>query len=761
MSIRQVNISNNISTSSYVNPSKVPLSSPHSIEAKLVPDKIAKYTTANLQAYSNISFKASLPQHLGQGARYLGDGQTKFTLTAPDAEKVLLTIYSGDIDDEDDVSIQRVFLDKNNDTFEAIVDETLPGDKYSYSVMKKDGSFVEVYDPRADYLPYDVDGYQPSSGLAEIIDHSSFEWSDEEWIAKRSSSNTNHVGWGIPNNTVVESIHVGLLGGFKEAKKEIDKINEIGIANAVRVMPVGEFYGDKNWGYDEVAKFAVENSYGRPEDFKEFVDYAHEKGISVILDVVPNHFGPYGSVVHELMPTFDENGEETPWGKKLEFRGDSGKYMRSYMTDMLMNWAVNYHVDGFRFDATHFMNSDHAVQEMIRDLRSHKETKDLILYPEDMRIARTMANSNLEKNVSGKNWGFSAMTTFDFYKSLLANVTKTKKHDFSPNLAQLEHVFKNVIEKSHEEIMQGDMAADESYRRKCKENLSLPGQNADNFIINISNHDEIGNEAGGKRNLVNILSSELKMIDRFGGDWKKAQYFTFEMIKNYVKKGNVLSEATQKSMGCHNPISQSKFDYEFHKAYETNKLILGAMMVHPSPKEFFMGDERGELAPLKFFTDSPDATHYKNLADEKGYKPDKTAFAESMMNQKNYNASWINEGMQNFSKDFAELLKSHHAFRTAELNKIRTFAHTSSDILEVKRFDDYNNEIIAVINLSSTPKTKFNLITPSTKKLRELVNSNDSRYNGNGQYNNKWKESISSDDVIIPPNGIVVFETVK
>lgn len=767
MNIKRVDNQNNILGNNVLKNKNVFLN--NNISNTFSVKTFAPIKPANFQAYYNISFKASMQEHLGQGARYLGNGNTRFTITAPFAERIMITVFSGDIEKKTDISVQRQFLDKKGDKFESVLNNTKPGDEYSYTVVKKDGSIMNLYDPRADFLPNDIDDYKPTSNLAEIIDHSSFKWSDDKWMQNRVSSNKNKVGWGLPEQTIIESVHMGLLGGFKEAKKEIDKIAESGVATAVRVMPIGEFYGKNNWGYDEVAKFAVENGYGRPEDFKDFVNYAHSKGINVILDVVPNHFGPFGSIVQELMPIYSE-GEKTPWGAyRLEFSGEKGKYMRSYMTDMLMNWAVNYHVDGFRFDATHFVESDTAMQDIIKDLRSHKETKELLLYPEDLRIARKMANSNSPKEVSDNNWGFNAMTTFDFYKSLIANITGFEKHGCQPDLSQLEHIYKNVVIKSHEQTILDENKADPGYIEKCRRQLNfLLPQSADNFIVNISNNDEIGNEAGGKRNLLNILSSNLKLVDRCGGDWKQSQALIFEMTKYYVKNGACLPEDIQRKYNCKNHVSNEQFDLEFKKAYEINKLLLGALFMHPSPKEFFMGDDRGELAPLKFFCEMPASAvdpnthiHYlKYMEDEKGYPANETAFNESKMNQEAYNAKWINEGTQNFSKDFAKLIKTSPVFHNSDLKNQSTYAHNNSNILEIKRFNE-SGEVIAVVNLSSSPQYHFQLRTTTPQELKEILNSNDTRYNGNGEYNNKWKKSIYSNELTIPPNGIVVFEPAR
>ena len=742
--------------------SKIILCAPYNKSANANMDKqnrvaISKQPSINIENFkfpSNISFRSAMREHIGQGARYLGDNKTKFTLTSSYADKVSVKI----IDEKSDFTKARIeYLDKMPDgKYSKIIENTKPGDKYIYQITKNDGSIKELYDPRADYLPYDILDYTPKSNYAEIIDHSKYKWTDAKWMNSRVSSNNKHSGWGIPQDTIIEVLHIGVLGGFKNAKNELDKIAEAGIANAVRIMPVGEFYGKNNWGYDESAKFAVENSYGTPDEFKDFVNHAHEKGIKVIVDAILNHFGPYGSNIHEYMSAFQED-KNTPWGKTLDFQGKDGKKMASYMTDMLMNWAVNYHVDGFRLDATHCIYPNSVVQDIMKELRSHNETKDLIIFPEDMRISRVMANSNLPKQISEQNWGYNGQTTFDFYKSLLSNVTKNRIYNIYPNAYQFEQIFKNVILDSHEDCVLRDNNADQTYKKLCQNNLSLPKQNADNFIISVSNADEIGNDAGGKRNILNILASRLNLYYRFEGDWRNAQRFIFDMIKNYTKNGSCLDEETQKLYGCKIPIDNELFLRELKKSFDLNKLILGTMLMHPSPKEFFMGDERGELAPFKFFCEMPknEIADKEALTEQKGYAPDEKAFDESKIGQKEYSLDWIQEGTYKFFTDFADILKKLPVFKTCELNKMATYSYPDKEILEVKRYDDNNNEVIAVINFSDIPRHNFELNTTIRQELKEILNSNSLKYNGNGRYENG--EHQSSKSITIPPRGIVVF----
>lgn len=714
----------------------------------------------------HISFGAKMSEHLGQGARYQKQEGTKFRLTAPLAVSADVFVVKQD----DFENPQKYSLEKYGDTFETIVKNVAAGDKYKYKITDTDGNEQVSYDPRADYLPNDIGGFRKNSDWAEVIDHSDFKWEDDEWLKKRNSSALATDSWQLPQDMITEDIHIGLLGGFKGAKKEIDKIAKTQVANTVRMMPVGEFYGNINWGYDEVAKFAVENAYGTPDDFKDFVNHAHKKGIRVILDIVPNHFGPFGNVVDKFIPIYNKD-KFSPWGGNiLEYNGQEGKYARSYITDMMMNWAVNYHVDGFRMDATQQMDSDEGLREILSELRSHEETRDLIIYPEDMRISRALANSKLPKEINEFNFGFDGITTFDFYKSICSLATKNNVHDFSPNTYVLEGIYKRGVSWTNEESCVNNPDIDKGFRDYCAELIKKPMLSANNMIVDISNQDEIGNDAGGKRNIVNILASRTDLYSRFDGDWKQAQRMIFDMIKSYAKSGRVLDEEVQKEQyDCKRPITNEEFDTELHQSFELSKIMLGALFMHPGAKEFFMGEDRGELAPFKFFCNKPrwaknpwtNQRYIDEIADEKGYRTDKTAFNESKISKGRYSVPWIKGGTTRLAQDLKSVLNDSPAMKNRSFENIATYSYPDMEVLEVKYYDEFNNETIAVMNFSPNAYKKFRLNTTSDIKIKEILNSNAKKYSGRGEYTNKRAKNLRSNRVTIPPYSIIIFEKIS
>ena len=257
------------------------------------------------------------------GAEYLGDGQTRFTLWAPAAERVWVDLENGD-----ETPMQR----GEEGVFSATVPAE-PGARYRYRVDDE----VGVPDPASRYQPEDVHG--PS----QVVDPESFEWRDEDWRGRP---------W---EETVLYELHVGSFtpeGTFAGVKSKLDHLVDLGVT-AIELMPLSDFPGGRNWGYDGVLPYAPDSSYGTPEDLKDLVQTAHEKGLTVFLDVVYNHFGPEGNYLNVYAPQFFTDRHETPWGAAINFDGDESHWVREYFVHNALYWIEEYHIDGLRLDAVH------------------------------------------------------------------------------------------------------------------------------------------------------------------------------------------------------------------------------------------------------------------------------------------------------------------------------------------------------------------------------------------------------------------------
>ncbi len=208
-----------------------------------------------------------------------------------------------------------------------------PGSCYRFRI---DGG-LRVSDPASRYNPADVHG--PS----QVIDPCEFDWEDEGWRGRPWSE------------AVIYELHVGtftLAGTFAGVKDRLDYLVDLGVT-AIELMPVADFPGARNWGYDGVLPFAPESSYGHPEELKDLVQTAHQKGLMVFLDVVYNHFGPEGNYLHIYTPQFFSKRHSTPWGAAINFDGPGSRVVRDFFIHNALYWLTEYHFDGLRLDAVH------------------------------------------------------------------------------------------------------------------------------------------------------------------------------------------------------------------------------------------------------------------------------------------------------------------------------------------------------------------------------------------------------------------------
>ena len=208
--------------------------------------------------------------------------------------------------------------------------------------------------------PDPVSHFQPEGvhGESQVIAHDNFPWQDQDWK-------------GIPkSDLIIYEMHVGAFtqqGTFRSAIERLPELVELGVT-AIELMPVAQSPGKWNWGYDGVNLFAVRNTYGTPDDFRMFVDACHAAGLAVILDVVYNHLGPEGNYLADFAPYFSQK-HHTPWGEAFDFDGKSSKYVRRFIVENAFHWLKDFHLDGLRLDAVHFMCDDkpHTILDELRD----------------------------------------------------------------------------------------------------------------------------------------------------------------------------------------------------------------------------------------------------------------------------------------------------------------------------------------------------------------------------------------------------------
>jgi maltooligosyltrehalose trehalohydrolase len=265
------------------------------------------------------------------GATWRGDGTT-FRAWAPEAERVELVLAA------DRPSVHAMAREAGAEAGAGgyfVIDrpEVSPGARYQYLV---DGR-GPLPDPASRFQPEGVHG--PS----EVIDPSAFPWTDAAWR-------------GLPlDEVVIYETHVGTVtpeGTFRALQARLPQLCDLGVT-VIELMPVADFPGNRNWGYDGVAPFAPARCYGRPDELRALVDAAHRLGLAVYLDVVYNHFGPDGAYQGSFSRHYFSTTHTSPWGAALNFDGPDSGPVRAYVVENALRWIHEYHVDGLRLDATH------------------------------------------------------------------------------------------------------------------------------------------------------------------------------------------------------------------------------------------------------------------------------------------------------------------------------------------------------------------------------------------------------------------------
>ena len=403
------------------------------------------------------------------GAFYKGGGRCLFEVWAPSVERISLNM----------VSEKQGILPMRKDRegyFSVTAEGISPGDRYFYRLNGK----VDRPDPASNFQPEGVFG--PSS----IVDHAAFKWKMSERVSLP------------PEEMIIYELHVGTFSGegtFYGAAAKLPYLTELGI-NTVEIMPVAQFPGDRNWGYDGVYPFAVQNSYGGPEGLKDFVEKCHALGISVILDVVYNHLGPEGNFLPEFMPCFTER-YTTPWGKAINFDDSYSYGVRDFFIRNALYWFEHYQIDALRLDAIHGifdMSAKHFLRELseaVAEFCRDSGSTHYLIAESDLNDTRVI------KKYDRGGYGIDAQWNDDFHHSVHAVLTGESAgyyRDFGG------------VDKVAKALSSGFVYSwDFSEHRKRYHGMSSSDCPLSKFVVFSQNHDQVGNRAGGER--LSLLTS--------------------------------------------------------------------------------------------------------------------------------------------------------------------------------------------------------------------------------------------------------------
>jgi maltooligosyltrehalose trehalohydrolase len=399
---------------------------------------------------------------LQMGSNIIKENEVSFRVFACSLQAVSLVVKN-----EDKTEVYPLDQEEEH-IYSTVLKGVGPGSLYKFRL--DDGDFP---DPYSYFQPEGVHGF------SQLIDHSSYQWHDENWK-------------GIDQEKlVIMEIHPGTFseaGKFQGILEKLDYLQQLGIT-AIELMPIAQAPGRWNWGYDGVNLFSVNHNYGTPDDLKQLVDTCHQMGIGVILDVVYNHFGPEGNYLSFFGPYLTKK-HETPWGEAVNFDDVYSHYIRKYILDNVCCWLDLYHIDGLRLDAVHAIKDNnplHIIQEIsliANNLSREHNVSKLIIAESDEN------NTRLIEPLDQGGYGADAQWMDDFHHIIHTSLTGENKGYYMDygKLKDLEKAYTNYL-----------YTGQYSHYWKRKRGTDASARPGKQFVVSLQNHDQVGNRAQGER----------------------------------------------------------------------------------------------------------------------------------------------------------------------------------------------------------------------------------------------------------------------
>lgn len=411
-----------------------------------------------------VGFTKAAVWRLDLGATPMDGGGTSFRVWAPKVKELSVLLLSGNGD-----SVVRLQEDGEG-YFAGTIAGVGEGARYFYQF--DDGTARP--DPASRFQPEGVHG--PS----QVVNPNSFPWTDSGWQ-------------GIPLDAyIIYELHVGAFtreGTFDAVIAQLDYLADLGVT-ALELMPVAQFPGERNWGYDGVNPFAPQNSYGGPDGLKRLIDACHSKGLAVVLDVVYNHLGPEGNYLHGFGPYFTDR-YRTPWGDAVNFDGPHSDPVRHYFISNALYWITEYHIDALRLDAVHGIydfGARHILQELagaVHSLGAALGRRVCVIAESDLNDVRL-----INPPESGGH-GLDAQWNDDFHHALRTLLTGDQAGYYG-DFGRFSDLVKGFMEGF---VLSGGYSA----YRKRRHGSSSAGHAPGKFVVFSQNHDQVGNRMAGER----------------------------------------------------------------------------------------------------------------------------------------------------------------------------------------------------------------------------------------------------------------------
>lgn len=402
------------------------------------------------------------------GATVLDGGRVRFRLWAPGAQRVELALQGRAPEATLEMAAEA------GGWYGITTEAAAAGTYYQFRI---DGD-LRVPDPASRFQPEDVHG--PS----QVVDPRRFAWEDGAWRGRP---------WA---EAVIYELHVGSFseeGTFRGVERHLDALCELGVT-AVELMPLADFPGGRNWGYDGVLPFAPDSRYGSPDDLKRLIQGAHARGLMVFLDVVYNHFGPEGNYLHAYAPQFFTEHHHTPWGAAINFDDRGSETVRQFFIHNALYWIEEYGFDGLRLDAVHAI-ADDSTPDILEDLATAvrqgpgRERHVHLVLENDQNAAHY-----LNRDADGAPRWYVAQWNDDIHHALHVALTGQESGYYADYaeapVAQLARCLAEGF------AYQGEPSPFRDGRRRGEASAHLP---ATAFVNFIQNHDQVGNRALGER----------------------------------------------------------------------------------------------------------------------------------------------------------------------------------------------------------------------------------------------------------------------
>jgi maltooligosyltrehalose trehalohydrolase len=603
------------------------------------------------------------------GARWLDHNRCQFRVWAPFADQMHVHILKPE-------DREIAMTPKKLGYHQATVAGVYPGARYLY----RSANGKEFPDPVSRYQPEGVHG--PS----EVVDPR-FPWTDAHWS-------------GIPiESYVIYELHVGTFtteGTFEAVIPHLTGLADIGIT-AVELMPVAQFPGNRNWGYDGVYPFAVQDSYGGPYGLKKLVNACHEHGLAVILDVVYNHIGPEGNYLRQYGPYFTQR-YKTPWGDALNFDDAQSDEVRHFFIANALEWITDYHIDGLRLDAVHAI-LDHSAFNFLEELREAVHQRATSLNRRVYVIAESALNdTRLIRSQDLGGYGLDAQWNDDFHHSLHTLLTRERQGyyiDFG-DFQHMAHAFSEGF------VYSGRYSVNRG-RRHGNSSRNIPPVK---FVVYAQNHDQVGNRMQGER-LSQLVSFEAAKL--------ASAVVIFSPFVPLLFMGDEYGETAP---------------FQYFISHSDRSLI-----------EAVRKGRKEEFAAFQWVGEPPDPQ------DEK-------TFSRSILNH-SLKKQPRHQTMLAFHKEMIHLRKSRPALHWMSKDEMDVVSSEKDCTLAVRRWSGAN-EVIVIFNFNDQPVRRFHNIPYGA--WTKTLDSSDPFWMGPGSTAPDTINTASFEGMTLQPHGVLLYE---